>query len=75
MVEQPILENGAEVDCLCTCISYAPKKFANVQFLNLVAREYDALADPLAREHGKTISDVRGDLQRGLEVVEFTCES
>ena len=31
----------------------------------------DALAELLAREHGKTIADARGDIQRGLEVVEF----
>jgi malonate-semialdehyde dehydrogenase (acetylating)/methylmalonate-semialdehyde dehydrogenase len=27
----------------------------------------------LAREHGKTIPDAKGDLQRGIEVVEFAC--
>ncbi len=41
-----------------------------MKFLELVAREYDALADILAREHGKTIADAKGDIQRGLEVVE-----
>jgi malonate-semialdehyde dehydrogenase (acetylating)/methylmalonate-semialdehyde dehydrogenase len=29
------------------------------------------LAEMLAREHGKTIADAKGDIQRGLEVVEF----
>ncbi|MET3581027.1 malonate-semialdehyde dehydrogenase (acetylating)/methylmalonate-semialdehyde dehydrogenase [Mesorhizobium robiniae] len=41
-----------------------------MKFLELVAKEYDALADILAREHGKTIADAKGDIQRGLEVVE-----
>ncbi len=41
-----------------------------MKFLELVAREYDALAELLAREHGKTIADAKGDIQRGLEVVE-----
>ncbi|TIP98147.1 MAG: aldehyde dehydrogenase family protein, partial [Mesorhizobium sp.] len=41
-----------------------------MKFLELVAREYDELADILAREHGKTIADAKGDIQRGLEVVE-----
>ena len=41
-----------------------------MKFLELANREYDALADILAREHGKTIPDARGDIQRGLEVVE-----
>lgn len=30
-------------------------------------------ADILAREHGKTVPDAKGDIQRGLEVVEFAC--
>ena len=33
----------------------------------------DRLALELAREHGKTIQDARGDIQRGLEVAEFAC--
>ncbi|MER8862897.1 CoA-acylating methylmalonate-semialdehyde dehydrogenase [Mesorhizobium sp. M0751] len=41
-----------------------------MRFLELVAKEYDALAEILAREHGKTIADAKGDIQRGLEVVE-----
>src|SRR4029079_280648 len=42
-------------------------------FLDLVARDMDALADLLAREHGKTIPDAKGDIQRGVEVAEFSC--
>lgn len=41
-----------------------------MKFLELVNREYDELAELLAREHGKTIADAKGDIQRGLEVVE-----
>jgi len=41
-----------------------------MKFLELVHKEYDELADILAREHGKTIADAKGDIQRGLEVVE-----
>ncbi len=41
-----------------------------MKFLDLVHREYDELAELLAREHGKTIPDAKGDIQRGLEVVE-----
>ncbi|PDQ21114.1 methylmalonate-semialdehyde dehydrogenase (CoA acylating) [Mesorhizobium sanjuanii] len=41
-----------------------------MKFLELVARDYDELADILAREHGKTVADAKGDIQRGLEVVE-----
>ncbi|MCB1549787.1 MAG: aldehyde dehydrogenase family protein, partial [Hyphomicrobiaceae bacterium] len=42
-----------------------------MKFLELVQKEYDSLALTLAREHGKTIPDAKGDIQRGLEVVEF----
>jgi malonate-semialdehyde dehydrogenase (acetylating)/methylmalonate-semialdehyde dehydrogenase len=42
-----------------------------MKFLEVVARENDGLAELLAREHGKTIADAKGDIQRGIEVVEF----
>jgi malonate-semialdehyde dehydrogenase (acetylating)/methylmalonate-semialdehyde dehydrogenase len=52
-----------------------PQRRARVlfKFLDLVQREYDSLATLLASEHGKTVADARGDIQRGLEVVEFAC--
>jgi malonate-semialdehyde dehydrogenase (acetylating)/methylmalonate-semialdehyde dehydrogenase len=52
-----------------------PQRRARVmmRFLELVHREYDSLAQLLSKEHGKTLADSKGDLQRGLEVVEFAC--
>src|SRR5213595_89679 len=52
-----------------------PQRRARVmmKFLELAQRDYDKLAELLAREHGKTVPDARGDIQRGLEVVEFAC--
>src|ERR1700754_4767913 len=52
-----------------------PQRRARVmmKFLELAQRDYDKLADVLAREHGKTVPDAKGDIQRGLEVVEFAC--
>jgi len=52
-----------------------PQRRARVmfKFLELIHKEYDELAELLAREHGKTIGDAKGDIQRGLEVVEFAC--
>jgi len=52
-----------------------PQRRARVmfKFLELVQKEYDDLAKLLSSEHGKTIPDARGDIQRGLEVVEFAC--
>ncbi|WP_042702819.1 CoA-acylating methylmalonate-semialdehyde dehydrogenase [Azospirillum sp. B506] len=52
-----------------------PQRRARVlmRFLDLVQRDYDELALLLSLEHGKTIVDAKGDIQRGLEVVEFAC--
>src|ERR1700704_5204399 len=52
-----------------------PQRRARVmfKFLELVQREFDDLAQLLASEHGKTVADARGDIQRGLEVAEFAC--
>src|SRR5437868_13582324 len=43
------------------------------KFLELAQKEFDALAKLLSSEHGKTVADSKGDIQRGLEVVEFAC--
>ena len=53
--------------------AYNPQRRARVlmRFLDLVNAEMDSLARLLSSEHGKTIPDARGDIQRGLEVVEF----
>ncbi|WP_312171507.1 CoA-acylating methylmalonate-semialdehyde dehydrogenase [Microbacterium sp.] len=51
-----------------------PQKRARVllRFLDLVQREMQSLAELLASEHGKTVDDAKGDIQRGLEVIEFS---
>ncbi|MEW5962974.1 MAG: CoA-acylating methylmalonate-semialdehyde dehydrogenase [Pseudomonadota bacterium] len=53
--------------------SVNPQRRARVmmRFADLIQRDMDRIADVLAREHGKTIADAKGDIQRGLEVVEF----
>ena len=52
-----------------------PQRRARVmfKFLELIQSEHDELAKLLSSEHGKTVPDARGDIQRGLEVVEFAC--
>jgi malonate-semialdehyde dehydrogenase (acetylating)/methylmalonate-semialdehyde dehydrogenase len=42
-------------------------------FRQLVFEYMDELAAMISDEHGKVISDARGEVQRGLEVVEFAC--
>ena len=43
------------------------------EFKRLVEANMDALAHMLSSEHGKVIADSKGDIQRGLEVIEFCC--
>ena len=42
-------------------------------FRELVNRQADELAGLIVDEHGKVFSDALGEVQRGLEVVEFAC--
>ena len=53
--------------------AWNPQRRARVliRFLALVERDKDSLARLLSSEHGKTIEDAKGDIQRGVEVVEF----
>ena len=52
-----------------------PQRRARVMFAfkTLVEAELDDLARLLSSEHGKVVADSRGDIQRGLEVIEFCC--
>ena len=52
-----------------------PQRRARVMFnfKALVEKNIDELAHLLSSEHGKVIADAKGDIQRGLEVIEFCC--
>lgn len=52
-----------------------PQRRARVmfEFKRLVELNKDRLAALLSSEHGKVLSDAHGDIQRGLEVIEFAC--
>jgi len=52
-----------------------PQRRARVMFnfKSLVEKNMDQLARMLSDEHGKVLADARGDVQRGLEVIEFSC--
>ena len=77
------LASGAEVDRAVQAAAAAqpdwaavnPQRRARVmfQFKALVEANMDELARLLSEEHGKVIADAKGDLQRGLEVIEFAC--
>jgi malonate-semialdehyde dehydrogenase (acetylating)/methylmalonate-semialdehyde dehydrogenase len=50
-----------------------PQRRARVmmEYVRLLNRDMDKLAEALSSEHGKTIPDAKGDVQRGLEVIEY----
>jgi malonate-semialdehyde dehydrogenase (acetylating)/methylmalonate-semialdehyde dehydrogenase len=52
-----------------------PQRRARVmfEFKRLIERDMNVLAEILSSEHGKVIADSKGDIQRGLEVIEFAC--
>ena len=43
------------------------------KFKELIEQNFDELAAIITLEHGKVLSDARGELTRGLEVIEFAC--
>ena len=77
------LANAAEVDAAVMAAARALPAWAATpplararilfRFKQALEREADALAAVIFGEHGKVLSDARGSLQRGIEVVEFAC--
>ncbi|MFN3513396.1 MAG: CoA-acylating methylmalonate-semialdehyde dehydrogenase [Phenylobacterium sp.] len=77
------LATPAEVDAAVRAAAAAqpawaavnPQRRARVmfEFKRLVEARMDELAALLSSEHGKVIADSKGDIQRGLEVIEFAC--
>ena len=54
-------------------VSLAKRTAVLFRFRELVAAHIDELAELVTSEHGKVLSDARGEIGRGLEVVEFAC--
>jgi malonate-semialdehyde dehydrogenase (acetylating)/methylmalonate-semialdehyde dehydrogenase len=53
--------------------SLAKRSTVLFRFRELLAASAGEVAATVTAEHGKTLDDARGELQRGLEVVEFAC--
>ena len=78
---QVLLANAADVDTAVVSAVQAqkvwgawnPQRRARVmmKFIDLVNANADEIAELLSKEHGKTIPDSLGDIQRGIEVIEF----
>jgi malonate-semialdehyde dehydrogenase (acetylating)/methylmalonate-semialdehyde dehydrogenase len=43
------------------------------KYKQLLEENFDAIAHILTSEHGKTIAEAKGELRRGVEVVDFSC--
>jgi malonate-semialdehyde dehydrogenase (acetylating)/methylmalonate-semialdehyde dehydrogenase len=77
------LASAAELDRAVDAAQAAQQEWAAVNpqrrarlmfaFKALVEANADSLARLLSEEHGKVIADSHGDIQRGLEVIEFAC--
>ena len=77
------LATSAEVDAAVKAADAAfhawsqtpPLKRARVmfRFKELIERDIDKLAATITREHGKVFADAKGEVVRGLEVVEYAC--
>jgi malonate-semialdehyde dehydrogenase (acetylating)/methylmalonate-semialdehyde dehydrogenase len=75
--------NAAELDLAVRSAAAAqpawaavnPQRRARVlmEFVRLLNLHKNELAELLASEHGKVVSDAHGDVLRGLEVIEFAC--
>ncbi|MFF1830761.1 CoA-acylating methylmalonate-semialdehyde dehydrogenase [Paenarthrobacter sp. NPDC058040] len=54
-------------------VSLARRTAVLFKFRELVASHVDDLAQLITAEHGKVLSDAKGEIGRGLEVIEFAC--
>lgn len=79
---QVVMASAADVDVAVAGAAEAQKSWAAwnpqrrarvlMKFIELVNQNADELAQLLSLEHGKTHADSLGDIQRGLEVIEFS---
>lgn len=83
VIAETPLSSEADVDAAVTAARQAfqhwgqtpaPKRAAILfRYRELLEQEFDALARLVTRENGKTLDEARGDVRRGIEVVEFAC--
>ncbi|MEK9916181.1 MAG: CoA-acylating methylmalonate-semialdehyde dehydrogenase [Betaproteobacteria bacterium] len=73
--EETSLAIEAAKNALTSWSKTPPLKRARVmfKFKELIEQRTDELAEIITREHGKVFSDAKGEIARGLEVVEFAC--
>ena len=77
------LSTAAELDAAVAAAKLALPAWADMpplkrarfmfRFKELLDANVDRIAEAISREHGKTHADAVGEVQRGIEVVEFCC--
>ena len=77
------LSSSADVDAAVAAAKAAFPAWANLpplrrarlmnKYLGLVNDHKDDLARAITAEHGKVISDARGEVERGIDIIEFAC--
>ncbi|MGC9368664.1 MAG: CoA-acylating methylmalonate-semialdehyde dehydrogenase [Paracoccaceae bacterium] len=65
-----IVAKAAEAQVAWASVNPQRRARVMMRFADLINQNMDKLAELVSREHGKTLPDARGDVQRGLEVVE-----
>jgi malonate-semialdehyde dehydrogenase (acetylating)/methylmalonate-semialdehyde dehydrogenase len=82
-IERVPLSSAADVDAAVRSAAEAYSEWALVpvmdrvrllfRYRELLERHAEELAEIVTRHHGKTLEEARGEVRRGIEVVEFAC--
>jgi len=77
LADKAIVDSAISAACDAKKIwqSYTPLKRARIlfRFKSLLEDNRETLAEIISEEHGKTLQDAKGEIQRGIEVIEFAC--
>ena len=65
------IENSAQAQKAWAKLNPQKRVRIIMKWISLINENMDRLATTLSLEHGKTFQDAKGDIQRGLEVLEF----
>ncbi|PQM75319.1 CoA-acylating methylmalonate-semialdehyde dehydrogenase [Corynebacterium sp. J010B-136] len=66
-----VIENSAQAQKVWAKLNPQKRVRIIMKWISLINENMDPLATTLSLEHGKTFPDAKGDIQRGLEVLEF----
>ncbi len=68
-----VVQNAKEAQVAWGAMAVPKRAAVCFSMRNLVVEHKQALAELLGKEHGKTIPDALGEVQRGIDVLEFAC--